>query len=427
MATIIIECNCGRKIRVRARHAGRKVRCSGCKQPVQIPALDLGQMDDHNAGSSEPPAWDNLGDLITWIFLTWVVVTGVVTASCVVASLATTVVFVVFGGMLFAGGMIVVRLYLVKSSAISHNEKSRNVLFGFGKMVLWEPTEGVVFLKNKQIQAVDNNPNDGGGIRILFPTLGEQLSLRVPLTVQSNVFTDHNVFTKDYLPVTIRMAIWWRLTDLEKYYLSISQNVGYVSDQGSDDWDDKDDGPRRSPAGQLGMAKSWIAMMAESVGRRELAKTSTAFLVGSQITSELPHDIQNRIPGAGGSEEALKTYQATTDVLAKRLELGIRSKVEEYGLDVDRVELQEVRLPKQIHNAAVEACAVAFLPAKAEREAAARKIQLQADAEVLGSDAVALREVLGEADGMSFLGVPDFLEKLFGRLGQNRRITDQKQ
>jgi regulator of protease activity HflC (stomatin/prohibitin superfamily) len=357
-----------------------------------------------------------------WISLTWTVLTGIVIAACLVLSLPGMVVFGVCTVMIFVGITIIARLYLVKSRAMSHNEKSRNVLFGFGRMVLWEPTEGVVFLKNKQVQAVDNNPNDGGGIRIIFPILGEQLSLRVPLTVQSCVFTDHNVFTKDYLPVTVRMTIWWRLTDLERYFLSISQNVGYVSDQGSDDWGGEDEGPRRASASQLNMAKLWITMMAESVCRQELGKTSTAFLVGSQISSELPQDVQ----GAGGSKEALKSYQATTGALAQRLEVGIRKKVEEYGLGMDRVELQEVRLPKQIHDAAVEACAVAFLPAKAEREAAARKIQLQADADVLGADAVALREVLGGADGMSFMGVPDFLDKLFGRLGDNRRITEKK-
>jgi hypothetical protein len=106
--------------------------------------------------------------------------------------------------------------------------------------------------------------------------------------------------------------------------------------------------------------------------------------------------------------------------------VGIRAKVRDYGLAVDRVELQEVRLPKEIHDMVVEACSASFLPAKAEREAAARRIQLEADAEVLGADAVALREVLGSADGMSFLGVPDFLENLFGRLGKNRKITAQE-
>jgi hypothetical protein len=43
----------------------------------------------------------------------------------------------------------------------------------------------------------------------------------------------------------------------------------------------------------------------------------------------------------------------------------------------------------------------------------------------LGPDAVALREVLGNAEGMSFLGVPDFLENLFSKIGQNRRIANE--
>ncbi len=420
MATVVADCNCGKRIRAGARYAGRRVRCPSCKEPVRIPAIDLGQIDDRHATSGEPPAWDNLGQLITWIVLAWVLMTGVVIAGCVILSVPFSWILGVFGVLSLLLIAVIAGLFLVKSSAMSHHDKSRDVLHGFGKMVLWEPTEGVVFLKNKQVHAVDNNPHDGGGIRYIFPILGEQLGLRVPLTIQSTVFTDHNVFTKDYLPVTVRMTIWWRLMDLERYYLSISENLGSVSDHGSDDWEDDDDegDEPRQVRGSLSMAKTWIAMMAESVGRQELAKTSTALLVANQISSELPANIS-------GAEGSLKTYQETTDALAHRLQSEIRKKVSEYGLDVARVELQEVRLPKQIHSAAVEACAVAFLPAKAEREAAARKIQLQADADVLGTDAVALREVLGNADGMSFLGVPDFLEKLFGRLGENRRVTDQ--
>jgi regulator of protease activity HflC (stomatin/prohibitin superfamily) len=395
---------------------------------VHIPPLDLGKVLHQNSPSAEPPAWDNLNQMIMWISLAWFVLMAVAGGICVAVGLKAPIVIAVVGGMLLFLIGIIVRLYLVKASAMSRHDPEREVLFGLSKMIVWEPTEGVVFLKNKQVHAVDENPHDGGGIRYIFPVLGEQLGLRVPLTIQSTLFTDHNVFTKDYLPVTIRSTIWWKLADLERYYLSISsRDMGDVTDAGSDDWGDESTSRQRS-TGQLGMAKSWIAMMAESVGRQELAKTNTAFLVANQISSDLPVDIQKRLPGPEeGGNDVKRTYQSTTEALAHRLETGIRSKVREYGLDVDRVELQEVRLPKEIHAAAVEACSVAFLPAKAEREAAARKIQLETDAEVLGADAVALREVLGDADGMSFLGVPDFLQKLFGKLGQNRRITEQSE
>jgi regulator of protease activity HflC (stomatin/prohibitin superfamily) len=388
--------------------------------------FDLGEIAAQQTGDGEPPMWNNMKSLIMGICMLWVLLTTVVVAGCVISGLAIPVVLLVLGGMLIAGMLIIVRLYLAKSSALSGKQKTKPVLGGFSTMVLWEPTEGVVFLKNKQVQAVDNNPNDGGGIRFIFPVLGEELGMRAPLTLQSTMFTDHNVFTKDYLPVTIRMTLWWRLTDLERYYLSISKDLGSVSDAGRDDWESDGGGPVRSSAGELGMAKSWISMMAESVGRKELAKTSTAFLVAGQISSELPRDLQNQMDGGHGQIGSMRSYQETTETLSNSLQHGVREKIADCGINIERVEVQEIRLPKDIHDAAVAACSAAFSPAKAEREAAARKLQLQMEAEVLGADAVALREVLGSAEGMSFLGVPDFLENLFGKLGQNRRLTNQK-
>lgn len=33
-----VTCACGRTIKVRPEHAGRKIRCPGCSEPVQVPA-----------------------------------------------------------------------------------------------------------------------------------------------------------------------------------------------------------------------------------------------------------------------------------------------------------------------------------------------------------------------------------------------------
>jgi len=52
-------------------------------------------------------------------------------------------------------------------------------------------TEGVLFLKNKASDHVDDNPHDAGGVRFLFPVLGEGLGLRVPRTLQALKFSDH--------------------------------------------------------------------------------------------------------------------------------------------------------------------------------------------------------------------------------------------
>ena len=69
MGTMIVQCDCGKKIRVRDRHAGRTARCPGCQKPIQIPVLDLGRIHPSADSSSEPPAWDNLGQVVMWIFL----------------------------------------------------------------------------------------------------------------------------------------------------------------------------------------------------------------------------------------------------------------------------------------------------------------------------------------------------------------------
>ena len=52
------------------------------------------------------------------------------------------------------------------------------------------PTEGVLILKNKNIDFVDDNPDDGGGIRIIYPLLGEEVALRIPLEIQTLPFAD---------------------------------------------------------------------------------------------------------------------------------------------------------------------------------------------------------------------------------------------
>lgn len=417
MHRINVVCRCGRNLQIPVRYAGGIVRCRGCRGSVDVPVLDLDKADRGDTQSPQVEVLSNLGSVALVIVAAWSVLTVLTLVAAMVLRLPGIGIWLLLAGMLVIGASIVLRLYLAKSSAVHASEKSRSVLFGQGNLVLWEPTEGVMFLKNKHIHAVDNNSRDGGGIRVIFPILGEELGLRVPLTIQSTVFSDDNVFTRDYLPVSLRITIRWRLTDLAKYFLSISQQIDSVSDTSVADEDEV--AASRGSHNQLGAARGWIAMMAESACRAEMARTQTSLLFADQISSALPAEVRHSLESG---DAPVATYEATTDALGGRIAALIREKAQEYGLQIQRIELQEVRLPKSIQDAAVEACAAAFLPAKAEREAAARRIRLQADAGVLGADAVALREVLANADGMSFLSVPDFLENLFSRLGQGRRI-----
>jgi regulator of protease activity HflC (stomatin/prohibitin superfamily) len=90
--------------------------------------------------------------------------------------------------------------------------------------------------------------------------------------------------------------------------------------------------------------------------------------------------------------------------------------VSEYGLEIHRVAIQEVKLPPEIYAAAVDACKSAYLPLKAQAEAAERRLKLQAEADVIGKDATGLKEIAGNIPALAF---QEFLAPLF--LDFNRR------
>jgi regulator of protease activity HflC (stomatin/prohibitin superfamily) len=100
----------------------------------------------------------------------------------------------------------------------------------------------------------------------------------------------------------------------------------------------------------------------------------------------------------------------------------MESTVPEYGIHVDRVSLQEIRLPEGVLNAAAKACETAYQPLVAERQAAADTMRYAAEAEkqrmllggeakVIGNDAVAKKEVLGSIQPFS-MGGRGFLDVL---------------
>ena len=109
------------------------------------------------------------GAILVVILLTWLILPTLLRVFAALLLVAATA-FVVF---------TVIELVIAKGRVL----RDQDVLAvrGLVRLISWNPTEGVVFLKNKQIDYVDDNPNDGGGVRAIIPLLGEELVLRVPL------------------------------------------------------------------------------------------------------------------------------------------------------------------------------------------------------------------------------------------------------
>jgi hypothetical protein len=363
-------------------------------------------------------------------------------------------------------GFMALRLLHAYNQVFRGHAKEKDLFFGTVKLVLWDPTEGVLFLKNKSVDYVDDNPTDGGGIRFLFPVLGEELALRVPLTLQALKFND-KVLTRDHIYLSTTTTLWWKLRDMERFFLLVSREVHALND--ADRHRDLNptasipftcphcgthstaapkyagtSGPCREcgrtvsipisaqiiPArSELEAAERWITLTAESESRALFARASTGLLVANQIAAQLPFDSGEppRLPGGDGASSANvpSHYHSTSDLFSNHLLQTLQPKMSEYGIDINRIELQEVSLPPELHAAAVDACKAHYLPRKAEWEAKARRIELEAEAhrlkaesDIIGKEAIALREALANTNP-SFIGMPSFLENFFAQMGKS--------
>jgi regulator of protease activity HflC (stomatin/prohibitin superfamily) len=329
-------------------------------------------------------------------------------------------------GLLLKGAIDV---SMAKARAIQRGERSVDLFFNSVKLVLWEENEGLLFLKDKRISEVIYGPDEGGGMRFIFPLFGEEVKVHVPLTLQMSEFADHNVLTRESIRLFVELAFWWRIKDrtgLEKLYLLIGKEVHSVSDTGEaikEDYSttespDLKRGPKRA---ELNAAEKWMLALVESNLRKLVSKTSVALIVSSRATKYLHVSNQHDEQGTGQVAPLLASENeerdATPDVLAHELQSNLAPEVERYGLEIDRIEVKEVRLPKEIQDAIDAVWKATLLPAQTSQEALARSKQIKAELEavrdVIGVDAAATDRLLKNLQGMTFYGgLPHLLEQL---------------
>jgi len=333
--------------------------------------------------------------------------------------------------LLFIVGLV---HWLIKRHAAFRNHRPVTDLFlGLVRLVLWDPTEGVLVLRNKKVAFVDQEIRDGGGVAYLFPVLGDELVVRVPLTVQSVEFRDENVFTRDSIPLFVRVMMFWRVEDLAKFYLLVSQEVHIATDDPMhrDAQVDVRRPLREAPTkNQLRTAERWITTTAEEETRTYVSEISTSLLVTEHILAEVPaaRELvqQGSISSPGGQdrertrglEESLGTYQTASNLLTERLRPRLNAKLGPSGLHIDRVGLQEVRLPPGIHEKAVDAAKAWYGLIEAQREGRGEASKLEALTRILGKEAVGLTEIYKHAEGMKFVGFDTVFDRLFKTFGE---------
>ena len=295
--------------------------------------------------------------------------------------------------------VVAAQVSLARFHAIRDRQNNVVMFGGAVRLLSWEQNEGLVLLKYKKVSEVI--VEGGGGMRFIYPIRGEELRARIPLTLRLITWNDTDILTRESIQVMLKVAVWWRVADLKKYIFTIDTRVNVDNS--------------RLEMGPLGAAEEWLQTLTESSIRTLVSQISVALLVSSKPTSYLHVDSHNpaeHSPAQGASQ-----------VLAHDLQIDLHNKAQDYGIEVQRVEIQEIGLSDEIQAAIDRVWKASLLPAQTEQEAKARQIELQSVANVLGVDTVALNEIMKNFQGSSFLGVPAFLENLLGRVSDKTTQT----
>ena len=302
------------------------------------------------------------------------------------------------------------RIEFAKGAAIRAGKKEVPMFWGQLRLLLWEPNEGLVILKNKQISQVipagDVPLDSQGGMKVIYPFNGEELRARIPLALRMMTWKDPNALTRESIQVSVEVSIWWKVRDLSAYVFNINRGVHVEQ--------------TRQELGLVEAAEAWLKTLTESTLRTLVSQASVAFIVSSKATSYL--QVANRPDLSAPPTSASKAgapEAGTPEAIADHLRQELSLKVKEYGIDIQRVEIQAVSLAKEIQDAIDRVWQASLLPARTEHEARAKAIELKAIADVIGINATAMNELLKNFQGSNFYGPVPFLDNIFDGLGKS--------
>lgn len=278
--------------------------------------------------------------------------------------------------LMVAVGVFFLRVAVAKSTAIKNRRKSIDCFWGFVRLILWEQNEGLMFLNNKRTDYFVYGNRIGGGVRLIYPWLGQEMRLRVPLTEQQTDFRDDNVLTHESILVKIRVSIRWKVVDIERYFYVMGERVAVRGELGKSIVEDQEgDKPE--------IAQRWILTDVESSLRTLVSNLSVSSLISLNPVCYLTAD--SRISSLNGSSGSTGSAQTMHSELADKLRSASMAKVAKYGLHIETIEIQEVALLPEIQGAINRIYTMSLNPAMTQLEAHSRRIQFEEDKAILGS------------------------------------------
>lgn len=419
--TVSFSCSCGKRLMAKADQAGRMYACPGCGSPVHVPQFNA--QPTPSVPSAEQKylkasdgSWlrapTSLGELALWNFIAWSAVSFVLLITSYfgkIAAVASLSLFLALTILALHQGWL---LLTARQRVIA--QKDVPLLYGMVRLIAWDPTEGVLVLRNKAVHFFDDDLHDGkGGVKFIHPTLGEELVLRAPLEVQTLAFADTNVLTREYLNLSIRATMKWRIVDIRKFYLLVSRELRSSTDKQGEMEELAQAAKRHAKVSStqtvvqlMNAAVDWLRGLAQEQTRVVVSRVRSGLLIADRLMADVPE-----VRGVDALT-APAEFGGATDGLASAIHQTLSERLKDFGIAVVDVTLQEIRLPEEIVRQCVEAAKTAYVPLMSKRNATQRHAELKAEADVIGKEAVAAREVIASAPAYA---LRDFLSEFIAQ------------
>lgn len=332
---------------------------------------------------------------------------------CLAACFVLCLLLAILGGGAFAVLLFFISIvctiaaFILLLSAKGRVLKEKEILLfgGLTKLVSWDPGEGVVFLKNKGIEHVKGTLDNAGGIRLIFPVLGEELALRIPLQVQTLSVEGNNPSTKDNIPLDVQSTIFWKLIHLERFYLSVGSDLKLSSNRHA--------ASTRiySSQAKQGTVEYWLASLVKEKSRSIFSRIDAGQLIVGNLAAHSRAEASDGVATAPLGLSNSDEFLGGVDRLSQDILAALSETLVDYGMAINRVTIEEIKLPPEIYRAAAEAAASRYSEVSAASAANSRKKMLQAEVEVLGVESVAFKEIAAHMSGPA---VQDILMEIIG-------------
>ncbi len=291
-----------------------------------------------------------------------------------------------------------------KYSAIREGKLRKRYWWGAKELILWEPGEAVVLLKDKKLVAV-SDPT--GGVTSISAWAGEEYKGRISYKTQLMQYASEPIYTSDGVEVRLDLGIWWRIHNPGKYIYRIATDY-HVNDRHFGEPRDYSDDPRGEKYYDrklMETAEKWIRLLASSTLREYICEMPVAKLISPAVQAYIDFYFQppSGAPASPPGEPAGQGHQMPARLEGARAALN--EKTMDYGISIEKLEVNKLDLPEKLQEK-LAAVRVSFLePRQAEAVSEAETIgmrrlneaqlnALRELADIIGQDNVAKIEFI---------------------------------